>query len=133
VRLLGLGNEAIDPVMAGAYAWYSTATARQQHGMHAHPTVRATGPCRPVGTARQTTPTERANKHRKPVIHSQWNYGELFAEVLQRRPGQTLPFAEFEAIYLDDVCIFSNTIEDHLIHIRAVLSRLRDYKLYAKP
>jgi hypothetical protein len=57
----------------------------------------------------------------------------VFALPIQLRSGHNLSFAEFVAIYLDDVCIFSNTINDHLIHIRAVLSRLRDYKLYAKP
>jgi hypothetical protein len=33
------------------------------------------------------------------------------------------------AIYLDDICIFSQNIQEHLAHLRAVLSRLRLHKL----
>lgn len=57
----------------------------------------------------------------------------VFGTPTELQSSQNLSFAEFVAIYLDDVCIFSNTIDDHLMHIRAVLSRLRSYKLYAKP
>ena len=39
----------------------------------------------------------------------------------------------FIANYLDDVCIFSRPREEHLSHIRAVLQRLRERKLYVKP
>jgi hypothetical protein len=40
---------------------------------------------------------------------------------------------DFVLIYLDDIMIFSNTAEEHLAHIRVVLQRLRDHKLYAAP
>jgi RNase H-like domain found in reverse transcriptase/Reverse transcriptase (RNA-dependent DNA polymerase)/Integrase zinc binding domain/Integrase core domain/Retroviral aspartyl protease len=47
--------------------------------------------------------------------------------------GVAVAFSNFIACYLDDVCIFSSSKEEHLQHIRAVLTRLRDFKLYAKP
>jgi hypothetical protein len=42
------------------------------------------------------------------------------------------PFDVFLAIYLDDSCIHSAKIEDHIIHLRAVLTRLRETQFYAK-
>lgn len=36
-------------------------------------------------------------------------------------------------VYLDDILIFSNSEEEHEAHVRQVLDRLRDYKLYIKP
>lgn len=33
---------------------------------------------------------------------------------------------EFVVIYIDDIAIFSETLEDHIIHIREVLKRLQD-------
>jgi hypothetical protein len=47
--------------------------------------------------------------------------------------GASIPFEKFIAIYLDDVCIFSSSFEEHLLHIRAVLTRLRERTLYVKP
>jgi len=37
------------------------------------------------------------------------------------------------SVYLDDVVIFSKTWQDHLVHVREVLQRLREYNLTAKP
>lgn len=37
---------------------------------------------------------------------------------------------DFLVIYLDDILIFSNNREDHLEHLKLVLSRLRDHQLY---
>ena len=39
----------------------------------------------------------------------------------------------FVLVFLDDILIFSRTKEEHLAHLRAVLTRLREAKLYAKP
>ena len=36
------------------------------------------------------------------------------------------------AIYLDDICIVCATELEHLTHIRAVLQRLREHKLFVK-
>lgn len=37
---------------------------------------------------------------------------------------------EFPVIYLDDILIFSDTREEHLRHLRIVLTRLRENQLY---
>ena len=37
----------------------------------------------------------------------------------------------FLVVYLDDLLIFSDTLEDHMMHLEAVLSRLQEHKLYA--
>ena len=38
----------------------------------------------------------------------------------------------FVRIFLDDLLIYSRSIEDHAEHLRQVLQRLHDYKLFAK-
>ena len=40
---------------------------------------------------------------------------------------------QFVVVYLDDIVIYSNTLEDHHEHLRKVLIRLRKHELYAKP
>ncbi|XDV25876.1 hypothetical protein PO909_029709 [Leuciscus waleckii] len=35
-------------------------------------------------------------------------------------------------VYIDDILIYSDTLEDHVQHVRAVLQRLLQYQLYAK-
>jgi len=47
--------------------------------------------------------------------------------------GISTPFIEFLQIYLDDRCIHSGTIEEHILHLRAVFERLRIQKYYVKP
>jgi hypothetical protein len=39
---------------------------------------------------------------------------------------------KFVVIFIDDILIYSRIEEDHANHIRVVLQRLRDYRLYAK-
>lgn len=57
----------------------------------------------------------------------------VFASPAALSTGETISFLEFVATYLDDICIFSNTVADHLVHLRLVLERLRMFNLYAKP
>ena len=45
----------------------------------------------------------------------------------------SVPFDDFVCVYLDDICVHSASSEEHLLHLRSVLQRLRDWKLYAKP
>jgi hypothetical protein len=39
---------------------------------------------------------------------------------------------KFVVVFIDDILIYSKTNEDHANHIRIVLQRLRDHRLYAK-
>src|SRR5882724_4981729 len=39
----------------------------------------------------------------------------------------------FVVIYLDDILIFSNSLEEHQVHVQRVLERLREYDLHLKP
>jgi hypothetical protein len=47
--------------------------------------------------------------------------------------GCSMSFLNFLCIYLDDLCVHSSTRAEHLLHLRCVLLRLRERKLYAKP
>ena len=39
----------------------------------------------------------------------------------------------FIVIYLDDILIFSNSLEEHQIHVRCILEHLHEYDLHSKP
>ena len=39
---------------------------------------------------------------------------------------------KFVVVFIDDILIFSTNAEEHAEHLRIVLSRLREHKLYAK-
>ena len=39
---------------------------------------------------------------------------------------------DFVVVFLDDILIYSKTLEDHAIHLKKVLQKLRDHQLYAK-
>ena len=39
---------------------------------------------------------------------------------------------KFVVVFIDDILIYSKTKEDHANHLRVVLQRLRDHRLYAK-
>src|SRR5467141_4659861 len=39
----------------------------------------------------------------------------------------------FVVIYLDNILIFSNSLEDYQVHVRCVLEHLREYDLHSKP
>ena len=43
------------------------------------------------------------------------------------------PSWQFIVVYLDDICIFSSSFEEHVLHLRAVLQRPRHRQLYVKP
>lgn len=40
---------------------------------------------------------------------------------------------KFVVVYLDDILIYSSSLDEHEEHIRAVLTKLREHKLYGKP
>ena len=37
---------------------------------------------------------------------------------------------DFVVVYLDDVVVFSRSLKDHVVHLKWVLSRLREHQLY---
>ena len=39
---------------------------------------------------------------------------------------------DFVVVYLDDILIYSNSFEEHMVHLEKVLKLLREHKLYAK-
>jgi hypothetical protein len=39
---------------------------------------------------------------------------------------------DFVVVYIDDILIYSGSLEDHVEHLRKVFQRLRENKLYAK-
>ena len=39
---------------------------------------------------------------------------------------------KFVIIYLDDICIYSETPQQHIEHLRLVLQRLREHQLFIK-
>ena len=40
---------------------------------------------------------------------------------------------DFMVIYMDDLLVYSKSVEDHMIHVRQVLQRLRENHLYVSP
>lgn len=40
---------------------------------------------------------------------------------------------DFVVIYLDEIVIYNEALEEHKTHLENVLSHFREYKLYAKP
>jgi hypothetical protein len=41
-------------------------------------------------------------------------------------------FDKFVVVFIDDILIYSKTLEDHVKHLHVILQRLRDHHLYAK-
>ncbi|KAL5775969.1 hypothetical protein ACOSP7_013526 [Xanthoceras sorbifolium] len=39
---------------------------------------------------------------------------------------------KFVVVYLDDIVIYSNSLAEHVVHLRQVFSKLREHKLYVK-
>ncbi len=58
--------------------------------------------------------------HRPAVFQSFIN--DVFRDMLNRQV----------VVYIDDILIYSDTLEDHVQHVRAVLQRLIQYQLFAK-
>jgi hypothetical protein len=39
---------------------------------------------------------------------------------------------KFVLVFLDDILIYSSSLEDHIVHLRLVLEKLREHHLYMK-
>ena len=39
---------------------------------------------------------------------------------------------KFVVIYLDDIIVYSEFLKDHVVHLKAVFRKLREYKFYIK-
>ena len=39
---------------------------------------------------------------------------------------------DFVVVFLDDILIYLKTIEDHVVHLRKVLQKLREHQLFVK-
>ena len=63
------------------------------------------------------------------------NAPSVFQRVMQQVPSGLNPAngKEFVEVYIDDVLIFSRTIEEHIDHLRKVLERLRKANLKLEP
>ncbi|KAK3566000.1 hypothetical protein QTP86_024204 [Hemibagrus guttatus] len=46
--------------------------------------------------------------------------------------GVTELICSYVIAYIDDILIYSNSLEDHVHHVRTVLSRLLQHNLYVK-
>ena len=86
----------------------------------------------------------RVKKEHVPRTAFQTRYGSFQFKVLpfglcnapatfQRTMNNLLaPCREFAEVYIDDIIIHSRTLEEHVQHVREVLTLLRHEKLYAK-
>ena len=63
------------------------------------------------------------------------NAPAAFQRLMQRVLAGLNPDAgpDFVAVYIDDVLVFSRTVEDHLNHLRAVIQRIMEAGLKLKP
>ena len=55
------------------------------------------------------------------------------AQTFQRFMDQVLRGLDFVHVYIDDVLIASNTLEEHMKHLHAVFNRLSDYGIVVNP
>jgi len=55
----------------------------------------------------------------------------LMQKVLANLQSESV--TEFVSVYLDDVIVFSKTLEDHIVHLKAVFDRLRSAGLILNP
>lgn len=61
------------------------------------------------------------------------NAPAVFQRLMQRADLKTDGGKEFASVYVDDVLVFSETLEVHLEHLRSVLQRLQKAGLKLKP
>ena len=55
------------------------------------------------------------------------------ATFMELMNGVFQPYLDsFVIVFIDDILVYSKTNEDHVQHLRIVLQRLREEKLYAK-
>ena len=57
------------------------------------------------------------------------NAGATFQRLMDEILG-SLPFC---AVYIDDILVFSSSVEEHIKHLKTILQRLREYGLILHP
>jgi hypothetical protein len=67
------------------------------------------------------------------LVNAPATFQRLANATLESRPGDAEEPRDFVMVYMDDVIIFSKSLEEHERHVRWVLQRLRDAKLYVRP
>ena len=61
------------------------------------------------------------------------NAPAVFQQLMQRVLAAWLATSDFVSVYLDDVIVFSETLEDHIAHLKAVFDRFRSAGLMLNP
>ena len=72
---------------------------------------------------------KRTVSNKRNVIWSLWDTCNISANDVSSHQGMH----KFASAYLDNLIVFSSTWEDHLTHLKAVLSRLQELGLTTKP
>nr|XP_027098783.1 uncharacterized protein LOC113718060 [Coffea arabica] len=77
------------------------------------------------------TPSDKVRLEDMPVVKE---YPDVFSEELESLPPKReIVFKiDFVVVFIDDILVYSKTLENHEKHLRVVLQTLKEYQLYAK-
>ena len=74
------------------------------------------------------------------ICHTQWPFGltntpAVFQRLMQKVISGLNPDTgpDFVAVYIDDILVFSRTVEEHLEHLRAAIQRIEEAGLKLQP
>ncbi|XP_027151783.1 uncharacterized protein LOC113751830 [Coffea eugenioides] len=81
------------------------------------------------------TPSDKVRLEDMPVVKE---YPDVFSEELESLPPKREIVFKidltpgFVVVFIDDILVYSKTLENHEKHLRVVLQTLKEYQLYAK-